>query len=156
MKNLTHHMLLLCVFTTSILWIGCSVASPEREGFTLVKDEKRIYNGEVQRRQKWERKTWEKTVQKEVHTGMLQLDVTTALGLPNSVFPNMNNKETWIYDKVATKASVSNSGGMFTLLLFTYSSSEPATSISEKKITAVIAFDDNKKVSSVNYYDSQF
>ncbi len=48
-------------------------------------------------------------VQKEIRTGMSQADVAEALGSPNIVTRDSEGKETWIYDKIASEASYSNS-----------------------------------------------
>ena len=50
-------------------------------------------------------------VQKEIHTGMSQADVAQALGSPNIVTKDSEEKQTWIYDKIATEASYSTSAG---------------------------------------------
>lgn len=44
-------------------------------------------------------------VQKQIKVGMSQSDVAAALGSPNIVTGDSQNRETWIYDKVASGAT---------------------------------------------------
>ena len=50
-------------------------------------------------------------VQKEISTGMSQASVAEALGSPNIVTRDEAGMETWVYDKIATEASYSQSKG---------------------------------------------
>src|SRR5437867_4085233 len=52
-------------------------------------------------------------VQKQIKVGLSQTDVAATLGSPNIVTGDSQNRETWIYDKVASEASFSqDSGGL--------------------------------------------
>jgi len=111
-------------------------------------------------------------VQKEIHTGMSQADVATALGSPNIVTKDAENKETWIYDKIATEASYSNdkggvggaagAGGIAgsTLILGglggSYSKSSGASAQTQKTLTVIIKFAPNGTVESFSYHSSKF
>ncbi|MDB6058072.1 MAG: hypothetical protein JWO95_1916, partial [Verrucomicrobiales bacterium] len=44
-------------------------------------------------------------VQKHIKPGVSQVDVATALGSPNIVTGDNQQRETWIYDKIASEAS---------------------------------------------------
>ena len=55
-------------------------------------------------------------VQREIHTGLTQDQVAEALGSPNIVTRDASGNETWIYDKIATEASYSNSSAYGTIL----------------------------------------
>src|SRR5207237_10614075 len=46
-------------------------------------------------------------VQKEITVGLGQSDVAVVLGAPNIVTRDSQNRETWVYDKIATEASFS-------------------------------------------------
>jgi len=48
-------------------------------------------------------------VQKEIRVGLSQADVASVLGSPNIVTRDSRNRETWIYDKIATEASFASS-----------------------------------------------
>ena len=111
-------------------------------------------------------------VQKEIHTGMSQADVAMALGSPNIVTKDAENKETWIYDKIATEASYSNdrggvggrvgAGGIdgSTLILGglggSYSKSSGALSQTQKTLTVIIKFTPTGTVESFSYHASKF
>src|SRR5262249_58893650 len=56
-------------------------------------------------------------VQKEIHAGLTQDEVIAALGSPNIVTRDAIGQETWVYDKVATEASYSQSAAYGTVLL---------------------------------------
>ena len=111
-------------------------------------------------------------VQKEIKVGMSQADVAEALGSPNIVTKDSEDKETWIYDKIATEASYSRSssgisggigaGGVpgTTLILggvgAGYSSQSGAASTTQKTLTVVIKFNDKKQIESFSYHASKF
>lgn len=99
-------------------------------------------------------------VQKELHVGMSQADVATALGSPNIVSKDSEGKEAWIYDKIAREASYSNSsgGGYATLILLGVGGSRNAgaSSTTQRTLTVVIKFDKNSNVESFTYHSSKF
>jgi outer membrane protein assembly factor BamE (lipoprotein component of BamABCDE complex) len=111
-------------------------------------------------------------VQKEIRKGMSQADVATALGSPNIVTRDSAGKETWIYDKIATEASYSRSGGSVgggagaggvagsALILGgvggSGSRSSGASSTTQRTLTVVIKFDDSGLVDSFSYHMSKF
>jgi len=110
-------------------------------------------------------------VQKEIRKGMSQGDVAAALGSPNIVTCN-EGKDTWIYDKIATEASYSTSGGGASgivgagglagpaLILGgvggSYYRSSGARSTTQKTLTVIINFDEKKRVDSFSYHSSKF
>lgn len=111
-------------------------------------------------------------VQKEIRKGMSQADVAMALGSPNIVTKDSTGKETWIYDKIASEASYSNSssevgggvggGGivgnalLIGLLSGGHSQSAGATSSTQKTLTVIIKFDGNKAVDDFSYHSTKF
>jgi len=106
-----------------------------------------------------ERETTVGVVQKEIRVGMSQADVAEALGSPNIVTRDSQGKETWIYDKIASEASYSkDSGGTGLILnLFGFYSREAgASSTTQKTLTVIIKFNDNKAVDSFSYHASKF
>lgn len=111
------------------------------------------------------------TVQREIRRGMTQADVAEALGSPNIVQRDSAGKETWIYDKIATEASYSNSsggavglggagGGASTLilggLLGTYSANAGASATTQKTLTVIIKYDSSGLVENFSYHSSKF
>ena len=95
-------------------------------------------------------------VQKEIHAGMSQADVAAALGSPNIVTKDSAGKETWIYDKVASEAAYSQREGGVWLILGAVSGSTGAVATTQKTLTVIIKFDDNKAVESFSYHGSKF
>jgi len=111
-------------------------------------------------------------VQKEIRVGMSQADVATSLGSPNIVTKDIEGKETWIYDKIASEASYStDSGGIggaagaggiagSALILGgvggSYGRSAGASSSTQKTLTVVIKFDKSSNVESFTYHTSKF
>src|SRR5215471_2223280 len=80
------------------------------------------------------------TVQKEIRPGLAQGDVAAALGSPNIVTRDGAGRETWIYDKVASEASYSNSQQYGTILILGAGSGAGASSQSQRTLTVVIRF----------------
>jgi outer membrane protein assembly factor BamE (lipoprotein component of BamABCDE complex) len=111
-------------------------------------------------------------VQKEIHQGMSQADVAGSLGSPNIVTKDSSDKETWIYDKIATEASYSKSsssinagggvGGIVgtTLVLGGVvggqSQASGAVSSTQKTLTVIIKFNSKNLVESFSYHSSKF
>ncbi|KAA0874459.1 hypothetical protein [Nitrincola tapanii] len=108
------------------------------------------------------------TVQKEIKIGMSGADVAQALGSPNIVSTDELRREVWIYDKIATdKAYSTSSGGVDALILgfgsgavggsgFGTRSSAGASSTSQRTLTVIIRFDENKLVRDFAYHTSRF
>ncbi len=111
------------------------------------------------------------TVQREIRRGMSQADVAEALGAPNIVSRDSAGRETWIFDKIATEASYSNSsgsavgfggagGGASTLilggLLGSYSANAGASASTQRTLTVVIKFDSAGLVDTFSYHSSKF
>lgn len=111
------------------------------------------------------------TVQKEIRKGMTQVEVAEALGSPNIVQKDRDGKETWIYDKIATEASYSNSsgsaagfggagGGASTLILGGlmggYSANAGASASTQRTLTVIIKYGPTGLVDSFSYNSSRF
>ncbi|MGN6670151.1 MAG: outer membrane protein assembly factor BamE domain-containing protein [Candidatus Nucleicultricaceae bacterium] len=111
-------------------------------------------------------------VQSQIRVGMTQADVAGVLGSPNIVSKDQGNKESWIYDKIATEAYYSSSeggagimggaGGIAgkTLILggvgANYSEKTGAHSQTQKTLTVIIKFDQAQRVESFTYHSSKF
>ena len=119
-------------------------------------------------------------VQSTVREGIDQAAVATALGSPNIVTTDAAGNETWIYDKIATETSHSSSnraqnfgiaggagaGGLAGAVLALggagagYSrganDATGASAQTQRTLTVVIKFDENKLVSKVSYNQSAF
>lgn len=87
------------------------------------------------------------TVQKEIQRGMSGDQVATAMGSPNIVTTDENGREVWIYDRMATDVVASGSSWFVTA---------GAASKSQRTLTVVIKFDENKRVRDIAYHSSSF
>jgi outer membrane protein assembly factor BamE (lipoprotein component of BamABCDE complex) len=111
-------------------------------------------------------------VQKEIRKGMSAADVAEVLGSPNIVTTDSEGREVWVYDKVSTDVSYStDTGGAGVLLLIgaaggdalggglgsgNYSRSAGAQSKTQRTLTVVIKYDEQKKVRDFAYHSSRF
>ncbi|MBM2816854.1 MAG: hypothetical protein HW421_3616 [Ignavibacteria bacterium] len=95
-------------------------------------------------------------VQREIKKGMSGADVAEILGSPNIVTKDEGGDETWVYDKIATEATYSQSNEVMFLVLYGYSGKSGSVSTTQKTLTVVIKFDDNKKIKSFSYHASKF
>lgn len=102
--------------------------------------------------------------QRSIMAGMSQADVAIVMGSPNIVSKDRENKETWIYDKIASEVKQSSTGVGLVLAggagcvgggggFGTNSSQRTST---QKTLTIVIKFDENQTVESINYHSSKF
>ena len=96
------------------------------------------------------------TVQREIRIGMSSAQVLEVLGSPNVVSTDENRCEVWAYDKMATDVSYSNSDGGVWLLIGAVGGSSGAASKSQRTLTIIVKFDENKKVRDFAYHSSSF
>lgn len=95
-------------------------------------------------------------VQREIRIGMPSAQVIEVLGSPNLVSTDENRLEVWVYDKIATDVSYSNSNGGVWVILGAVTGNSGATSTSQRTLTIVIKFDVDKKVRDFAYHSSSF
>ena len=108
------------------------------------------------------------TVQKEIRVGMSGAEVAQVLGSPNIVSTDEERREVWIYDKISTeKAYSSSQAGIPSLILVglvdvlvgggkLMSGKSGAESTSQKTLTVIIKFDEDKTVRDFAYHTSRF
>ena len=108
------------------------------------------------------------TVQQSIRVGMSGAEVAGVLGSPNIVSTDEERREVWIYDKISTESVRSSSeGGVLSLIfvdltdVFTggaggLSGSSGAESTSQRTLTVIIKFDDDKLVRDFAYHTSRF
>ena len=131
----------ICYLFLSFLFLcGCSTASSHLKS-TKSDAADRITVGKVQR---------------EIRIGMPSSQVIEVLGSPNIVSTDENRLEVWVYDKIATDVSYSNSNGGVWLILGSVGGNSGATSTSQRTLTIVIKFDVDKKVRDFAYHSSSF
>lgn len=103
-------------------------------------------------------------VQKEIRIGMAGGTVAEVLGSPNIVSTDENRNEVWIYDKISTqyvRADVSAGilaigGGSDVIGGTGISGSQSSGATSQRTLTVVIKFDENKLVRDFAYHTSRF
>lgn len=107
-------------------------------------------------------------VQQEIRVGMSGADVAAVLGSPNIVSTDEQRREVWIYDKISTDVAYSQSSGGISTLIFGGGSDvlggvgggvnrgSGAASKTQKTLTVIIKFDDNKLVRDFAYHTSKF
>ncbi|MSQ05075.1 MAG: hypothetical protein EXR40_03685 [Nitrosomonadaceae bacterium] len=93
------------------------------------------------------------TVQKEIKKGMSGAEVATALGSPNIVSTDEQGREVWIYDKIATDRVYSKSDAGIGFLT---SGSSGASSTSQRTLTVIIKYDQDKRVREFAYHQTKF
>jgi len=112
------------------------------------------------------------TVQREIRNGMSGAEVAEVLGSPNIVTTDAEGREVWVYDKISTDVTYSRSsgGGIIGLLIGavsgdalagggaggSVSKSAGAESTTQRALTVVIKFDENKRVRDFAYHSSRF
>jgi|SRR6185437_5807347 len=96
------------------------------------------------------------TVQRQIHVGMTNTEVTEVLGAPNMVTTDDQRRETWVYDRVATETAVSGSSGGASLLLLGAVSQAGARSTTQRTLTIIIKLDGNGRVRDFSYRASTF
>ena len=107
-------------------------------------------------------------VQREVQLGMSGAAVLSTLGSPNIVSTDKDRHEVWVYDRVGTEYVYSNSGtGLISLIgasgssvaggvIPRHSQSAGATRRSQRTLTIIIKFDENRQVKDFSYHSSRF
>ena len=103
---------------------------------------------------------------------MSAANVADVLGSPNIVTTDSEGLEVWVYDKISTDVTYStDTGGAGVLLLIgavggealggglgsgSYSRSAGAQSKTQRTLTVVIKYDEQKKVRDFAYHSSRF
>ena len=96
------------------------------------------------------------TVQREIKIGMSGADVVAALGAPNVVTSDELRRENWVYDRMSTVSTRSSSSAGAWILILNADQSASARSTSQRTLTIVIKFDENKLVRDFAYRQSSF
>jgi len=128
----------------ALLLVGCATASDHRRNVQDDKGDKLTVG----------------TVQKKIKIGMSSAEVAEVLGAPNIVSTDEERREVWIYDKIASDVTYSNSeaeGGLFLLITgFGGSGRSGAASTSQRTLTVIVKFDKDNKVRDFAYHTSSF
>jgi outer membrane protein assembly factor BamE (lipoprotein component of BamABCDE complex) len=95
------------------------------------------------------------TVQRQIKVGMSGAEVAQVLGSPNVVTTDEKRREVWVYDKISTQRVESNTTGGVAFLTFIISSAG-STSTSQRTLTVIVKFDEDKKVRDFAYHTARF
>jgi outer membrane protein assembly factor BamE (lipoprotein component of BamABCDE complex) len=103
------------------------------------------------------------TVQREIRVGMSGAEVAEALGSPNIVSTDEDRNEVWIYDKISTRSVETESRGATATLRFidylgpiAASGETRRKGTSQRTLTVIIKFDDERSVRDFAYHTSRF
>ena len=95
-------------------------------------------------------------VQGEIKVGMDAASVAQILGSPNIVTTDEKRREVWIYDKVSSESvDTSNSFGG-SIIILGGQTSQRQRSKTQKTLTIIIKYDEDKRVRDFAYNYSQF
>lgn len=124
----------LLAATAAILWLaGCASPPPQRgEDLTVGK------------------------VQGEIKVGMDAASVAEVLGSPNIVTTDEQRREVWIYDKVSSDRvdHARSVGG--SIIILGGGAAQRSTSSTQRTLTIIIKFDEDKRVRDFAYNYTQF
>ena len=107
-------------------------------------------------------------VQKEVREGMSGADIVGILGSPNIVSTDVERREVWVYDRIATEYVYSSDGGGVSAFILGFDSNvlggpsggdnrnSGAASRSQRTLTIIIKYDDESLVRDFAYHSSRF
>ncbi|HUJ79781.1 MAG TPA: hypothetical protein VLY45_05650 [Nitrospiria bacterium] len=96
------------------------------------------------------------TVQGSIKVGMPASDVAALLGSPNIVTTDEQRREVWIYDKISSNRVDTANSVFGTLIILGGSSSQTESTSTQKTLTIIIKFDEEKKVRDFAYNFTQF
>jgi outer membrane protein assembly factor BamE (lipoprotein component of BamABCDE complex) len=95
-------------------------------------------------------------VQGEIKVGMDAASVAQILGSPNIVTTDEERREVWIYDKVSSDRVARSSSIGGSLIIFGGGTEWGRSSSTQRTLTIIIKFDEEKKVRDFAYNYSQF
>lgn len=96
------------------------------------------------------------TVQRKILVGMPSSAVIEALGSPNVISTDEQRREVWVYDKISSNVTYSNSESGAAFLLVGGSGNSGSRSTSQKTLTIIVKFDNEGKVRDFAYHTSRF
>jgi outer membrane protein assembly factor BamE (lipoprotein component of BamABCDE complex) len=94
--------------------------------------------------------------QSEIKIGMSSSAVVEVLGSPNMVTTDDQRRETWVYDKVSTQVTSSQSQAGVWLVVAGVGQSSSRMSQNQRTLTIIVKFDENNKVRDFAYRSSTF
>ena len=95
-------------------------------------------------------------VQAEITVGMDAASVAQILGSPNIVTTDEKRREVWIYDKVSSDSVDTKNSFGGSIIILGGSTSQRQRTKTQKTLTIIIKYDENKMVRDFAYNYSQF
>lgn len=95
-------------------------------------------------------------IEGQLHNGMSSASVIEVFGPPNIVTTDDQRREVWIYDRIATMHTRTSSGAWATILILGMGDNTKVSSTSQRTLTLIIKYDDQKKVRDFSYRYSNF
>lgn len=95
-------------------------------------------------------------VQGEIKVGLSAASVAEILGSPNIVTTDEKRREVWIYDKVSSESVVTKNSFGGSIIILGGSTSQNQRSKTQRTLTIIIKYDEDKKVRDFAYNYSQF
>ena len=95
-------------------------------------------------------------VQGEIKVGMDAASVAEILGSPNIVTTDEKRREVWIYDKVSSNSVDTKNSFGGSIIILGGSTSQRQRTKTQKTLTIIIKFDEEKMVRDFAYNYSQF
>lgn len=95
-------------------------------------------------------------VQGEIKVGMPASDVAMILGSPNIVTTDEKRREVWIYDKVSSESVDTQNSFGGSIIILGGSTRQRQRSETQRTLTIIIKYDEEKKVRDFAYNYSQF
>jgi len=146
-SNMQHWKPILIMVLSGVLLAGCAS----------------MHAADVQKARETDKLTIG-TVQREIHVGMSGAQVAEVLGSPNIVTTDDKGREVWVYDRISTETVYSSSTALILGILTGGSGgggglagqSAGAKSTTQKSLTVIVKFDEQKKVRDFAYRSSSF
>ncbi len=95
-------------------------------------------------------------VQGEIKVGIPASDVAAILGSPNIVTTDEKRREVWMYDKVSSSSVDTRNSFRGGLIIVGGSSQQVQRTSTQKTLTVIIKFDEDKRVRDFAYNYTQF
>jgi outer membrane protein assembly factor BamE (lipoprotein component of BamABCDE complex) len=95
-------------------------------------------------------------VQGEIKVGMPASDVAAILGSPNIVTTDEKRREVWIYDKVSSNRVDTVNAVAGSIISLSGSSGQAQSTTTQKTLTIIIKYDEQKLVRDFAYNYTQF
>lgn len=94
--------------------------------------------------------------QNQLKKGMSSSEVVEVMGSPNIITTDRDRNETWVYDKISSQTAKSYMEGGFFPIIAGIGGSSESSAKSQRTLTVIIKFDDNKMVKDISYHSSSF